>query len=111
MTSGTTALEVWDDSVGVDHLWTNGNLGEAVPGAMTPATWSVVSLFMSRAMTASAVPGARAFGRIRGRFYLDLSVLVSLVATFGVPPRRVLASMEPIFGTVPPDIEVPLVDL
>ncbi|TQM15276.1 PEP-utilizing enzyme [Pseudonocardia kunmingensis] len=109
MTSGTTALEVWDDSVGVDHLWTNGNLGEAVPGVMTPATWSTVSLFMSRAMTTSAVPGARAFGRIRGRFYLDLSVIVSLAATFGVPPRRVLAAMEPVFGTVPPDVEIPLV--
>jgi rifampicin phosphotransferase len=111
MTSGTTALEVWDDGVGVDHLWTNGNLGEAVPDVMTPATWSVVSLFMSRAMTTSAVPGARAFGRLQGRFYLDLSVIVSLAATFGVPPRRVLTAMEPIFGTVPPDVEVPLVAL
>jgi rifampicin phosphotransferase len=111
MTGGTTALEVWDDSVGVDHLWTNGNLGEAVPDVMTPATWSVVSMFVSRAMTTSAVPGARAFGRIQGRVYLDLSVIVSLAATFGVPSRRVLASMQPIFGTVSPAIAVPLVDM
>ncbi|HYH31314.1 MAG TPA: PEP-utilizing enzyme [Pseudonocardia sp.] len=111
MTSDTTALEVWDDAAGVDHLWTNANLGEAVPDVMTPATWSAVSRFMSRAMITASVPGARAFGRIQGRFYLDLSVLASLAATFGVPPHRVLASMEPVFGTVPPDVEIPLVAL
>ena len=35
--------EQWNDSLAGDYLWTNGNLGEALPDVMTPATWSFIS--------------------------------------------------------------------
>ncbi|WP_232663872.1 PEP-utilizing enzyme [Pseudonocardia sp. TRM90224] len=110
MTS-TYRLEVWNDSRDVDHLWTNGNLGEAIPDVMTPATWSAVSEFVSRALVGAAVPGHRAFGRIGGRIYLDLSVLASIGATFGISAETVLRTAEPIFGTLPAGTTIPLVRL
>ncbi|MEJ3656101.1 PEP-utilizing enzyme [Actinomycetes bacterium KLBMP 9759] len=109
--TGTDTLEVWNDSRGVDHLWTNGNLGEAIPDVMTPATWSAVSAFVSRALVTAAVPGHRAFGRIGGRIYLDLSVLASIGATFGISAERVLRTAEPVFGALPVGTTIPLVTL
>lgn len=106
-----TAIETWDDSIGVDHLWTNANLGEAVPDVMTPATWSVMAPFVTRALASTTVPGVRFFGRIAGRLYLDLSVIVATGTAFGLPVRRVLATAEPIFGTVPADVEIPVARL
>ncbi len=40
---------------------------------MTPSTWLLVQLFMQRAMPTLSLPGLRGYGRIGGRFYLDLS--------------------------------------
>lgn len=104
-------LEVWDDSIGSDHLWTNGNVGEAIPDVMTPATWSVVAPFMAHAMPGTEVAGRHAFGRVAGRFYLDLSMLVALAGAAGMPPRRMLRTIAPIFGELPAGVEVPPVPL
>ncbi len=104
-------LEVWDDSIGSDHLWTNGNVGEAIPDVMTPATWSVVAPFMAHAMPGTEVAGRHAFGRVAGRFYLDLSMLVALAGTAGMPRRRLLRRIAPIFGELPVGLEVPPVAL
>ena len=38
--------EQWNDSLDGDYLWGNGNVGEALPDVMTPATWSFVELLM-----------------------------------------------------------------
>jgi Pyruvate phosphate dikinase, AMP/ATP-binding domain len=47
----------WNDSLARDYLWTNGNLGEALPDVMTPATWSFIELFMGRMIFPPSVPG------------------------------------------------------
>jgi pyruvate,water dikinase len=49
--------EQWNDSLAGDYLWSNGNLGEALPDVMTPATWSFVELLMTRMIFPPSLPG------------------------------------------------------
>ena len=70
--------EQWNDSLAGDYPWSNGNLGEALPDVMTPATWSFVELLMSRmALPAepARLPWLRADRRtlLRQREHFDLA--------------------------------------
>ncbi len=98
--------EEWNDTLKGEHLWTAGNLGEAIPDVMTPATWSFVQLFISEAMSTSAMPGFDLIGNIGGRFYMNLSVAYSVARALGMGGR--LGAMEEVFGKVPPGLDVPL---
>ncbi|MEU5860403.1 PEP/pyruvate-binding domain-containing protein [Nonomuraea sp. NPDC047529] len=102
-------VEEWNDSLKGDYLWTAGNLGEAIPDVMTPATWSFVRLFIHEAMSASALPGFDLVGNIGGRFYMNLSVVHSIAAALGMRSR--LGAVEQVFGKLPPGLEMPLVGL
>ena len=86
------ATEEWNDSVTGDYLWTSGNVGEAVPDVMTPCTWSLVKIFLDDTLPMSAIDGQSLSGNIGGRLYINLSVIVTLAAAFGLnpsdPPRR-----------------------
>jgi phosphohistidine swiveling domain-containing protein len=99
--------EQWNDSLDGDYLWSNGNLGEALPDVMTPATWSFIELFMSRMTFPPSLPGYRGYGRIGGRFYANVSVSISLEALAGISPRRFAALLGPILGKLPPIEEIP----
>lgn len=99
-------VEEWNDSLKGEYLWTAGNLGEAIPDVMTPATWSFVRLFIREAMHASALPGHDLVGNIGGRFYLNLSIAFSVARAFGMQNRR--GALEQVFGRVPPELDVPL---
>ena len=99
--------EQWNDSLNGDCLWGNGNLGEALPDVMTPATWSFIELFMSRMTFPPSLPGYRGYGRVGGRFYANVSVSVSLEALAGISPRRFAALLGPILGKLPPVEEIP----
>ncbi|MQA04596.1 MAG: pyruvate, phosphate dikinase [Streptosporangiales bacterium] len=101
----------WNDSLAGDYLWSNGNLGEAIPDVMTPATWSFVQIFMSEAMASTSLPGYRGYGRIGGRFYLNLSMAASLSRVVGVSRKRFRAMTEPVYGKLPPDLAIPLIPL
>jgi rifampicin phosphotransferase len=103
--------EQWNDSLGGDYLWTNGNLGEAIPDVMTPATWSALQLLMSGQFIPPSVPGYRGYGRIGGRFYLNVSMTISLEALIGFRPGRLIAVLGPVFGRLPPAREIPRVRL
>src|ERR1700735_5029017 len=70
LTAAAGPAEQWNDSLDGDYLWSNGNLGEALAGVMTPATWSFVELFMPREISPPTLPGYRGWGRIGGRFYM-----------------------------------------
>ncbi|MFC4531260.1 PEP/pyruvate-binding domain-containing protein [Sphaerisporangium dianthi] len=106
--SHAQAEEAWNDSLGGDYLWSNGNLGEAIPDVMTPSTYSFVEIFMSGAMRASSVAEFRAYGRIGGRFYMNLSLAATIATTFGMG-KRFAAFTEPVFGRLPAGMEIPLV--
>ncbi len=99
--------ERWNDSLDGDYLWTNGNLGEALPDVMTPATWSFIQLFMSRMTFPPSLPGYRGYGRIGGRCYANVSMSMALEALVGISPRRFVAIIGPILGTFPPVEEIP----
>lgn len=99
--------EQWNDSLAGDYLWSNSNLGEAFPDVMTPATWSFVELLMSRMVFPPSVPGYPGYGRIGGRFYVNVSVSMALEALVGISPRRFVSLLSPIVGRLPPVEEIP----
>jgi rifampicin phosphotransferase len=99
--------EQWNDSLAGDYLWSNGNLGEAFPDVMTPATWSFVELLMSRMTFPPSLPGYRGYGRIGGRFYANVSMSMSLEAQAGISPRRFAALFGPVLGKLPPIEQIP----
>ena len=105
------ATEEWNDSLDSDSLWTNGNLGEAVPDVMTPCTWSLIQVFMSEATSSMFAKGIREYqpiGNIGGRFYLNLSLTMTIARLFGMGQKGFKASIEEAFGHIPDDMEIPL---
>ncbi|WP_018657463.1 PEP/pyruvate-binding domain-containing protein [Actinomadura flavalba] len=96
--------ETWNDGLGRDDVWTNEGVAGAVPDVMTPATWSLVQIFMNAAMPMMSVPGFRAYGRIGGRAYRNMSVGRALARAF--PGATRLGSAERVFGRVPAGVEV-----
>lgn len=97
----------WNDSYRGDFLWTNTNVGEAIPDVMTPASWSMVQVFLSDAMATASIPPYVGYGRIGGHIYLNVSVMKSLSSVVGVPERSFRALTEEVFGHLPDDVEIP----
>ncbi|MEU6432035.1 PEP/pyruvate-binding domain-containing protein [Microbispora sp. NPDC046973] len=109
ITGSAPRVEEWNDSLKGDYLWTSGNLGEAIPDVMTPVTWSFVRLFIEEAMSAAALPGLDIVGNIGGRFYMNLSVAVSVARAFGMRSR--LGAIEQVFGRLPAGLDVPVLEM
>jgi rifampicin phosphotransferase len=105
----TTAVhpDPWNDSRSGDFLWTNTNVGEAIPDVMTPATWSMVQVFLTDAMATASIPPYVGYGRIGGRIYLNVSVMMTLSAAVGVSEKRYRSLTEEVFGRLPDDLEIP----
>ncbi|MFI5307884.1 MAG: PEP/pyruvate-binding domain-containing protein, partial [Polyangiales bacterium] len=68
-------------------VWSNLNVGEALPGVATPLTWSVLSEFSElgfreafAALGCKVQKDARLVGNFRGRIYLNLSELTQVAA-------------------------------
>ncbi|GER91716.1 hypothetical protein KDW_58780 [Dictyobacter vulcani] len=104
--------EEWNDSLKVDYLWSNGNLGEAVPDVMTPCTWSLIEVFMSEATSPMYAPGIREYqpvGNIGGRFYMNISLTTTISRKFGAGQKRFKAAIEEAFGHIPEGLEIPLI--
>jgi rifampicin phosphotransferase len=108
----TTAIhpDPWNDSRSGDFLWTNTNVGEAIPDVMTPATWSMVQVFLTDAMATASIPPYVGYGRIGGRIYLNLSVMTTLSAAVGVSQKHYRYLSEEVFGRLPDDLEIPPVN-
>jgi phosphohistidine swiveling domain-containing protein len=104
---GTGPGERWNDSLTGDYLWSNGNVGEAFPAVMTPATWSFVELLMKEMIFPPSLPGYPGYGRIGGRFYVNVSMAMSLEARTGISPRRFVTLFGPVIGKLPPAGEIP----
>ncbi|HKU38824.1 MAG TPA: PEP/pyruvate-binding domain-containing protein [Polyangiales bacterium] len=79
-------------------VWSNVNVGEALPGVATPLTWSILSSFSDfgfrkafAALGCSVPRHANLVGNFRGRIYLNLSELTRIAAQVpGLRPRAVL---------------------
>ena len=98
----------WNDSLTGDFLWTRGNYGEAVPDVMTPCTWSLMRIMLDNADPSF---GPYPYGNIGGRLYKNLSETASLVAAFGINPKRLAKLIETGFGRLPAGLEIPVVRL
>ncbi|HEX7479715.1 MAG TPA: PEP/pyruvate-binding domain-containing protein [Polyangiales bacterium] len=81
-----------------DVVWSNVNVGEALPGVATPLTWSVLSEFSDLgfrkafgALGCRVPKGAQLVANFRGRIYLNLSELSQIAAQVpGLTPSRLL---------------------
>ena len=97
-----TSLRVeWNDSLDGDYLWSNGNVGEAIPEVMTPMTWSLV-----RVLSNTSIGPHRISGNIGGRFYLNLSTFTAIGTAIG-KADAMLKSGEETFGRIPAGVTVP----
>ncbi|MEM6961052.1 MAG: PEP/pyruvate-binding domain-containing protein [Myxococcota bacterium] len=80
-------------------VWSNVNVGEALPGVATPLTWSVASGFSELgfrrafgSMGCSVPRDAELLGNFRGRIYLNLSEFISIASQIpGLNPDVLLA--------------------
>ncbi|MCA9580579.1 MAG: hypothetical protein KC416_02215 [Myxococcales bacterium] len=80
-------------------VWTNANVGEALPGVATPLTWSVLSVFSDHGfrkafggLGCSVPDDAELVANFRGRIYLNLSEIGSIASQVpGLGPRLMLA--------------------
>jgi phosphohistidine swiveling domain-containing protein len=84
---------------GDEHtVWSRANVGEALPGAATPLTWSVAKDFSDHGFREAfgalgcVVPkDAQLVASIHGRFYLNLSAFMRIAAQVpGLSPRAIL---------------------
>lgn len=83
-----------------DTVWSRANVGEALPGAATPLTWSVATNFAEKgfreafgALGCHVPKGAQLFGNVHGRFYLNLSTFMKVAAQVpGLSPSALLMS-------------------
>ena len=83
-----------------DTVWSNVNVGEALPGVATPFTWSVAGAFSEagfrRAFAALGcrVPKhARLVGNVHGRFYLNLTQFMRIAAQVPFLDPRTLVEL------------------
>lgn len=79
-------------------VWSRANVGEALPGAATPLTWSIARKFSEKgfreafAALGCRVPrGAHLVANVQGRFYLNLSRFMQIAAQVPfLTPRALL---------------------
>ncbi len=88
------------DGGGEDTVWSNVNVGEALPGVATPFTWSVAGAFSEagfrRAFAALGcrVPKhARLVTNVHGRFYLNLTQFMRIAAQVPFLDPRTLVEL------------------
>lgn len=81
-----------------DTVWSRANVGEALPGAATPLTWSVATNFADKgfreafgALGCHVPRGVRLFGNVHGRFYLNLTAFMKVASQVpGLSPSALL---------------------
>jgi phosphohistidine swiveling domain-containing protein len=90
----------YPDGGDADTVWSNINVGEALPGVATPFTWSIAGAFseagFQRAFAALGcrVPkSARLVGNVHGRFYLNLTQFMRIAAQVPFLDPRTLVEL------------------
>lgn len=95
-------------------VWSRANIGEALPGAATPLTWSVAKRFSERGFRAAfgalgcAVPReAVLVSNVYGRFYLNLSAFMEIAGQVpGMSPRALLELSGGAAGDLVDELEI-----
>jgi rifampicin phosphotransferase len=86
------------DGGDAETVWSRANVGEALPGAATPLTWSIARSFSERgfrkafASLGCTVPrGARLVTNVHSRFYLNLTLFMRIAAQVpGLDPKTLI---------------------
>lgn len=88
----------------VEHapiLYTNANVGEALPGVGTPMTWSLIRAFAQRgfetafgALGLDVPPDYQLFASFRGRVYLNISEFFSIASQIPLLSPGLLARIS-----------------
>jgi rifampicin phosphotransferase len=100
---------VWNDSRRGDFFWSNSNFGEALPGVMTPLTWSLIRIY-AEATFENPMPGdVPLMGNIGGRLYANLSLFASFLGALGFSRERISREAQEFFGGLPAEEELPVV--
>lgn len=92
----------WQKKKDVDRaslVWSNVNVGEALPGVATPLTWSILSRFSELgfrrafgSLGCTAPKDAELVGNFRGRIYLNMTEFMGILTQVpGLRPRMLLA--------------------
>lgn len=101
-------LDPWNDSLTLDALWTRSNIGEAVPDVVTPCSRSLLDILFHDMMPTLYLGGYPPVGYLGGRLYLNLSLLMTMLAAAGQSRRRLFEATGDLFGHVPDDVQIPL---
>lgn len=96
----------WNDSHSGDYLWSRNNFGEGRPDVMTPYTWSLTHYFWQ---DLSLIPGYLYAGNIGGRFYANISTMVSMSTLFGKKLEDALVEVSGALGQAPEGMDVPVI--
>jgi pyruvate,water dikinase len=100
-------------------VWSRTNVGEALPGAATPLTWSIARSFSDKgfreafgALGCHVPRGARLVGNVHGRFYLNLTTFMAIAAQVpGLTPRALLTASGGANDAVIAALELEVVDV
>jgi pyruvate,water dikinase len=98
--------EVWNDTLHLDCLWTNTNIGEAMGGMVTPFSWSVILELFAHGMGTPTTPAA---GLVAGRGYINVSILVSTLGKLGLGQDFILDRFSQLLGQIPDHLQIPAI--
>lgn len=101
-------LDTYDinDTKACDDLWVNTNVGEAVPGVVTPYTWSLIRHLDN--LTTFADGYYIWSGNICGRIYSNFGRRMSAYVAMGVKLESALKTSSSFFGSLPKGMKVPI---
>jgi phosphohistidine swiveling domain-containing protein len=107
LTAGKLDTYAINESLTEDGLWVNTNVGEAIPGVVTPLSWSLIRALDQES---TVVPGYYLWsGNICGRIYSNLSQRLSAIkALSGWDTKRGMKSLGEAFGQIPETIDSPI---
>ncbi|HKQ71485.1 MAG TPA: PEP/pyruvate-binding domain-containing protein [Polyangiaceae bacterium] len=88
----------YPDGGDAETVWSRANVGEALPGAATPLTWSVAHAFSERgfrkafsSLGCSVPKGTTLVASVHGRFYLNMTAFMSIAAQVpGLDPKTLI---------------------
>ncbi len=94
------AAPVEEPRAGAHDVWTNANVGEALPGVATPLTWSIASRYSERgfrrafgALGCEVPEGSVLVGQFSGRIYLNLSQFAAIAGQAPLLGAKTLAEL------------------
>jgi len=94
----------WNDSLRVDFIWDNTNIGEALSMVVTPFTWSLVGGLYEQM---DILPGFHSAGNIGGRPYQNATAMYQMLKAMGKDPMAMARELGS-GGELPEGFTIPI---